>query len=68
MEVKLGFGAELHETLIAQTDIYLAQLNWTQEQGRQYLLQKYGKRSRQQLTDTELLDFIDFLKLQPREL
>jgi hypothetical protein len=58
--------AELHETLIAQTDTYLAQLNWTQEVGRMFLEQKYGKRSRTQLTDAELLDFIDYLKLQPR--
>jgi hypothetical protein len=59
---------ELHETLIAQTDVYLAQLNWTQDQGRQYLLQNYDKRSRHQLTDAELLDFIDFLKLQLKQL
>jgi hypothetical protein len=58
--------AELHETLIAQTDTYLAQLNWTQEVGRQFLHQRYGKRSRTQLTDAELLDFIDYLKLQPK--
>jgi len=58
--------AELHETLIAQTDTYLAQLNWTHEVGRQFLHQRYGKRSRTQLTDAELLDFIDYLKLQPK--
>jgi len=56
--------SELNAVLIAQTDTYLAQLNWTPEQGREYLQQKYSKRSRLQLTDTELLDFIDYLKLQ----
>ncbi|AUB41409.1 DNA primase [Nostoc flagelliforme CCNUN1] len=50
--------------MIAQTDRYLTQLNLTPEQGREYLQQKYGKRSRLQLTDTEILDFIDYLKLQ----
>ncbi|WP_096595419.1 hypothetical protein [Calothrix sp. NIES-2098] len=56
--------SELHAVLIAQTDTYLAQLNWSPEQGREYLQQKYGRRSRHHLSDTELLDFIDFLKLQ----
>ncbi|MDZ8084451.1 MAG: hypothetical protein RMY16_02480 [Nostoc sp. DedQUE12b] len=55
---------EPRDVFIAKTDTYLAQLNWTPEQGREYLQQKYGKRSRLQLTDTEILDFIDYLKLQ----
>ncbi|MCF4968255.1 hypothetical protein [Nostoc sp. CMAA1605] len=49
---------------IAETDNYLSQLNWSPEQGKEFLQQKYGKRSRYQLSDTELLDFIDYLKLQ----
>ncbi|AFY46727.1 hypothetical protein Nos7524_0823 [Nostoc sp. PCC 7524] len=49
---------------IAQTDTYLSQLNWTSQQGREYLQQKYGKRSRYHLSETEMLDFIDYLKLQ----
>ena len=57
-------ASEIHAILIAQSDIYLAQLNWTPEQGREYLQQRYNKRSRSQLTDTEILDFIDYLKLQ----
>ena len=60
--------AELRENLIAQSDKYLRLLNWTTEQGREYLQQTYQKRSRQQLTDAELLDFIDYLKLQPQRL
>jgi hypothetical protein len=62
---------EFRDVFIAKTDTYLAQLNWTPEQGRDYLQQKYGKRclrratpTRLQLTDTEILDFIDYLKLQ----
>ncbi|MEH2027226.1 hypothetical protein [Nostoc sp.] len=57
-------ASEIHAVLIAQSDTYLAQLHWTPEQGTKYLQQKYGKRSRLQLTDTEILDFIDYLKLQ----
>ncbi|AFY53754.1 hypothetical protein Riv7116_1183 [Rivularia sp. PCC 7116] len=60
--------AQLRENLIAQSDKYLRLLNWNTEQGRQYLLQRYHKRSRQQLTDAELLDFIEYLKLQPQSL
>ncbi|MEH2299202.1 MAG: hypothetical protein V7K88_09205 [Nostoc sp.] len=57
-------ASEIHEVLIAESDTYLAQLNWTPEQGREYLQQRYNKRSRLQLSDTEILDFIDYLKLQ----
>ncbi|MEH2335918.1 hypothetical protein [Nostoc sp.] len=57
-------ASEIHAILIAQSDTYLAQLNWTPEQGREYLQQRYNKRSRLQLSDTEILDFIDYLKLQ----
>ncbi|MDZ8134567.1 MAG: hypothetical protein RM049_04600 [Nostoc sp. DedQUE04] len=57
-------ASEINAVLIAQSDTYLAQLNWTPEQGRDYLQQRYGKRSRLQLTDTEILEFIDYLKLQ----
>jgi hypothetical protein len=55
-------AVEFRDVFIAKTDTYLAQLNWTPEQGRDYLQQKYGKRSRLQLTDTEILDFIDYLQ------
>ncbi len=60
--------AQLRENLIAQSDKYLSLLNWTTEQGREYLQQRYQKRSRQKLTDAELLDFIEYLKLQPQSL
>ena len=60
--------AQLGEDLIALSDKYLKQLNWTTEQGRQFLQERYHKRSRTLLTDAELLDFIDYLKLQPQTL
>ncbi|MEM7553403.1 MAG: hypothetical protein AAF378_04760 [Cyanobacteria bacterium P01_A01_bin.84] len=61
-----GRNSGERKSLIAQTDFYLTQLKWSQKQGRELLQQKYGKRSRQQLSDTELLDFIDYLRLQPQ--
>ncbi len=60
--------AQLGEDLIALSDKYLRQLNWTTEQGREYLQQRYHKRSRTLLTDAELLDFIEYLKLQPQRI
>ncbi|WP_299043947.1 hypothetical protein [uncultured Thermosynechococcus sp.] len=50
---------------IAQTTAEMKRLGWTEAQGRACLLERYGKRSRQQLTDEELLDFLHFLRSQP---
>ncbi|BDM78138.1 hypothetical protein [Acaryochloris marina] len=50
--------------IIAQTDVELKRLGWTSTQGRQHLQQTYNKRSRQHLTDQELLEFLDFLQSQ----
>ncbi|MEL6938817.1 MAG: hypothetical protein AAFO84_06450 [Cyanobacteria bacterium J06598_1] len=51
--------------VIAQTDVELSRLGWTSVQGREYLEQNYGKRSRQQLTDEELMSFLLYLEEQP---
>jgi hypothetical protein len=51
--------------LIARTNVELKRLGWTNQQGRDYLLQTYGKRSRQLLTDGELLDFLHRLESEP---
>lgn len=48
--------------IIARTNVELKRLGWTNQQGREYLLQTYGKRSRQLLTDAELLDFLHHLE------
>jgi hypothetical protein len=50
---------------IARTSVELKRLGWTNVKGREHLEKTYGKRSRQQLTDTELLDFLRFLETQP---
>jgi hypothetical protein len=51
--------------IIARTNVELKRLGWTTQQGKDYLLQTYGKRSRQLLTDAELLDFLRHLESEP---
>ena len=48
-----------------RTDVEIKRLGWTKEQGRDFLLQNYGKRSRLHLTDEELMDFLHYLESQP---
>lgn len=43
-------------------DLEMKRLSWTKEQGRDYLLSTYGKRSRLHLTDEELLEFWHYLE------
>lgn len=50
---------------IAQIDVEMRRLGWTKQQGRKHLEQTYNKRSRQQLTDDELLAFLAYLQAQP---
>jgi len=40
----------------------LKRVGWTNTQGRDYLIKTYGKRSRQQLSETELWDFLIHLR------
>ncbi len=50
--------------IIAKTSVELRRLGWTDKQGREHLQNTYGKRSRQQLTDPELVDFLRYLEQQ----
>lgn len=50
--------------IIAQTDVEMTRLGWSNVQGRQYLEKTFKKRSRQQLTDEELLTFLLYLESQ----
>ena len=43
----------------------MKRLSWTKEQGRDYLLSTYGKRSRLHLSDPELLEFLEYLENLP---
>lgn len=51
--------------IIAKTNRELKRLDWSTQQGKDHLMQTYGKRSRQLLSDEELLDFLKFLESQP---
>jgi hypothetical protein len=51
--------------VIARTTVEVKRLGWSNQHGKDYLLQTYGKRSRQLLTDEELLDFLNYLESQP---
>lgn len=48
--------------VLAQTSVELKRVGWTADQGRDYLVRNYGKRSRQQLTESELWDFLIHLR------
>ncbi|RCJ20892.1 hypothetical protein A6V25_05955 [Nostoc sp. ATCC 53789] len=51
--------------VIAQTDVEMQRLGWTIDQGREHLIETYGKRSRTLLTELELLEFLQYLESQP---
>ena len=48
-----------------QTDLEIKRLGWTKDDGREFLKSRYGKRSRLQLTDEQLLEFLQYLASQP---
>lgn len=51
--------------IISRTSIELERLGWSADQGRSFLVQNYGKKSRQLLSDEELLHFLRHLESQP---
>lgn len=51
--------------ILAQTTAEMKRLGWSNTQGREYLRRTYGRNSRQDLNDQELLDFLHFLRSQP---
>ncbi len=55
-----------YKEIIKETDIHIERLGWDKEQGREYLVKTYGKRSRQTLTDEELLEFLEYLRNECR--
>lgn len=54
--------------VLAGTDVEMRRLGWTAQQGRDYLFRAYRKRSRQELHQGQLIDFLAFLKSQPNNL
>ncbi|WP_448600357.1 hypothetical protein [Thermoleptolyngbya sp.] len=51
--------------ILAETDVELRRLGWDAKRGREHLKATYSKRSRQELNETELYNFLEFLKAQP---
>ncbi|MEO0406222.1 MAG: hypothetical protein AAF289_02610 [Cyanobacteria bacterium P01_A01_bin.135] len=51
--------------ILVRTSVELKRLGWQEEDGRKHLQETYGKRSRQHLTDAELVDFLHYLEQQP---
>ncbi|MEH2309331.1 hypothetical protein [Nostoc sp.] len=49
--------------LINQTDAQMQRLGWTEAQGRKFLEETYGVRSRLLLTEEELDNFLLYLQL-----
>lgn len=66
IEMRKSIPVDLSDA-IARTSIELKRLNWSNQQGREYLRKQYGKRSRQELTDEEMLEFLHYLESQPTE-
>ncbi|MBF2097563.1 MAG: hypothetical protein IGQ88_04200 [Gloeomargaritaceae cyanobacterium C42_A2020_066] len=54
---------DIAEVLVGTT-AEMQRLGWTDQQGREHLERTYGKRSRHQLTNEELLDFLGYLRAQ----
>ena len=50
------------EDIKEEIDVSMKRLGWSQKRGRDYLIKRYGKSSRLQLTDAELIEFRDYLK------
>ena len=48
--------------VIAQIDKEMERLGWTTEDGRNYISDRYNKRSRLHLSDEELIEFWNNLK------
>ena len=54
------------DDVISEIDAEMKRLGWTVEQGQQHLIQMYGVKSRVQLSDSQIWDFLDYLKSQSR--
>ncbi len=53
---------------IAQIGTEIERIGWTKKQGSSYLQEAYGKRTRAELTETELLSFLQYLKALPAKI
>jgi hypothetical protein len=51
--------------IIAQSDVELQRIGWSAKEGREFLESRFNKKSRHQLNESELRDFLRYLKQQP---
>jgi hypothetical protein len=63
----IDYGLDLSDT-IAQIGMEIDRIGWTKKQGSAYLQQTYSKRTRAELTETELFGFLNYLKSMPAKL
>jgi len=59
-DAKIKFTEMKHKT-----DLEIKRLGWTKDDGQDFLKSRYGKRSRLQLTDEQLWEFLQYLEAQP---
>lgn len=59
-----GHSVDLSD-VIAQTDVEMRRLGWDANMGRAYLEKTYNKRSRGELSELELYEFLSYLTAQP---
>ena len=50
-------------TLIEESDIILRDLSWDHKQGREFLQKEFNVLTRKELSETQLVSFVDKLKL-----
>lgn len=56
---------KVDSVLLEQTTAELKRVGWSSTQGRLYLQDKFGKSSRQQLSQQELQQFLNHLRSLP---
>ncbi len=54
------------DEIIEGIDKEMERLGWDRQFGQRYIMEKYGKKSRQVLSDRQLLEFLAHLKSQPK--
>ena len=53
------------EDVVSEINQHMERLGWDTEKGQRYLIETYGVRSRLKLSDSQLLEFLEYLKSQP---
>jgi hypothetical protein len=62
-----AYGDDLSD-IIAQTDVEMQRIGWGRKEGQEFLERRFQKKSRHQLNEAELREFLRYLKQQPSRL